>query len=190
MVIIKRYIGKIRKPLHWKGRKAFLRLAVLPALVATGLLLVVRTMIVTQYAMPCNRYDLDLLSGDRLVVNRLAYGWRTPLPAVFGKHEVGKRPVRKGDLVAFVSPIANRQVLVERVEALPGDTIDIAASASAGRENRRRFVVNSGYCRVGAYVIPQCNIIGRIIGITYSIDPQAPFYRCLRRERFLLKTDE
>ena len=83
MVTIKRYIGKIRKPLHWKGRKAFLRFAVLPALLAVALLLVVRMMVVTQYEMPYNRYDLDLLQGDRLAVNRLAYGWTTPLPRLF-----------------------------------------------------------------------------------------------------------
>ena len=113
MVTIKRYIGKIRKPLHWKGRKAFLRFAVLPALLAVALLLAVRMMVVTQYEMPYNRYDLDLLQGDRLAVNRLAYGWTTPLPRLFGEHHVGECLPKKGDLVAFASPAGNDQVLVD-----------------------------------------------------------------------------
>ena len=154
MVTIKRYIGKIRKPLHWKGRKAFLRFAVLPALLAVALLLVVRMMVVTQYEMPYNRYDLDLLQGDRLAVNRLAYGWTTPLPRLFGEHHV--------------------------VETLLRD----------GQEMVRRFVVCKGYGQFGNYIVPLRCIIGRVFGITYSVDPQAPFYRCLRRERFLLKTDD
>lgn len=134
MVTIKRYIGKIRKPLHWKGRKAFLRFAVLPALLAVALLLVVRMMVVTQYEMPYNRYDLDLLQGDRLAVNRLAYGWTTPLPRLFGEHHVGECLPKKGDLVAFASPAGNDQVLVERVEALPGDTVEVETLLRDGQE--------------------------------------------------------
>lgn len=190
MVTIKRYIGKIRKPLHWKGRKAFLRFAVLPALLAVALLLAVRMMVVTQYEMPYNRYDLDLLQGDRLAVNRLAYGWTTPLPRLFGEHHIGECLPKKGDLVAFASPAGNDQVLVERVEALPGDTVVVETLLRDGQEMVRRFVVCKGYGQFGNYIVPLHCVIGRVFGITYSVDPQAPFYRCFRRERFLLKTDD
>ena len=193
MVIIKRYIGKMRKPLHWKGRKAFVRFAILPALVAVSLLLAVRLMVVTQYEMPYNRFDLDLLAGDRLVVNRLAYGWKTPLPQWFGAHWLGKRLPKRGDVVVFACPWEGNQVLVERVEALPGDTIELPGSAAPNLSTEaaptRRYVITSEYCRLGAYVVPRACIIGRVFGITYSVNPEAPFYRCFRRERFLLKTD-
>ena len=175
MVTIKRYIGKIRKPLHWKGRKAFLRFAVLPALLAVALLLAVRMMVVTQYEMP---------------YNRLAYGWATPLPRLFGEHHVGECLPKKGDLVSFASPAGNDQVLVERVEALPGDTVVVETLLRDGQEMVRRFVVCKGYGQFGNYIVPLRCIIGRVFGITYSVDPQAPFYRCFRRERFLLKTDD
>lgn len=194
MVTIKRYFCKMRKPLLWKGRKAFLRFAVLPAVVAIGVLVCVRGMVVTQYEMPYNRFDLDLLEGDRVVVSRLSYGWRTPMPQLFGTHRIGACVPKRGDLVAF-SNGNGQQVLIERVVALAGDTIEIPSPEAdvtnvSEKAKSGRFIISKGFCQLGNYIVPTDNIIGRVFGITYSINSQQPFYRCLRRERFLLKCSD
>jgi signal peptidase I len=63
-----------------------------------------------------------LKTGDRLLVNKLAYGLRLP----FSSRVLGPRPPRRGDLVVF--PNRGRVAdapssLVKRVVGLPGDVI-------------------------------------------------------------------
>ena len=81
MVTIKRYIGKVKKPLHWRGRRHFLRNVVLPSVTAVLLLLAVRTLLLTQFSLSDNLPASGLLEGDRILVDRTAYGVRNPLPA-------------------------------------------------------------------------------------------------------------
>lgn len=179
MVTVKRYIGQFKKPLHWRGGRHFLRFVVMPAVVAVAVLLVVRSMLVTQYVIAVNRYDLELWAGDRVVVNRLAYGWRTPLPGVFGRHCVGQREPNRGDMVAFAAPDGSGRVLVERIVALPGDTV---------RGEQTGILPQLTYM-AGTHILGREQLIGRLVGITYSVDPDAPFYRCLRSGRFFVKVD-
>ena len=191
MVTIKRYIGKIRKPLHWKGRKAFLRFAVLPALLAVALLLAVRMMVVTQYEMPYNRYDLDLLQGDRLAVNRLAYGWATPLPRLFRRTPRWRSACRKR-VTSWLSPVRRATTRCSLSAWWPCRAIPSwwRLLLRDGREMVRRFVVCKGYGQFGNYIrAPALHHRPRLRHHLFR-GPQAPFYRCFRRERFLLKTDD
>jgi signal peptidase I len=63
--------------------------------------------------------------GDRLLVNRLAYGLRIP----FSDHIVRARPPRRGDVIVFPSEAAGGGAgagprwLVKRVLGLPGDVV-------------------------------------------------------------------
>jgi signal peptidase I len=61
--------------------------------------------------------------GDRVLVNRLAYG----LAAPFSKARLGKRPPRRGDLVVFrangLAGADGPQSVVKRVIGLPGDRV-------------------------------------------------------------------
>lgn len=186
MVTIKRYFGQFKKPLHWRGRGRFVRFAVLPAVVAVVVLMVVRSQLVTQYVVPANRYDLDLLTGDRVAVWRPAYGWRTPLPGLFGEHCVGRRDPARGDLVAFSAPDGSGTVLVERITGLPGDTVALPPDTAT---TPRRAILPPLTYSAGSHIVSHEQLVGRLVGITYSVDPDEPFYRCLRRGRFLLKAD-
>ncbi len=180
MVTIKRYFGKFKKPLHWRGTIHFLRYLVLPAFTAVGLMMAVRLLLVTQYAVEQNDYRYDLLCGDRVLVNRVAYGFKTPFPALFGHHCWGKKMPQKGDLAAFYTPGPAGQVAIDRITALPGDTVSCP----------NRGILPEDTYQAGEYIITHSALIGRLAGITYSVIPDAPFYRCLRRDRFLLKIDE
>jgi signal peptidase I len=62
--------------------------------------------------------------GDRLVVNKLAYGLRLP----FSHRALRAKPPRRGDLVVFPNPDRRRSAdepasIVKRVIGLPGDEI-------------------------------------------------------------------
>lgn len=80
--------------------------------------------------------------GDRLLVNKLAYGLRLP----FSKRVLRSRPPRRGDLIVFPSEgrdgsNAGPKALVKRVIGLPGDEIAFA----------------SGSPIINGWVVPSCD---------------------------------
>ena len=177
MVTIKRYIGKFKKPLHWRGGRRFLRYIVLPAVTAVLLMLVVRAMFLTQYAIRTDQPALDLMSGDRILVNRAAYGVRTPFERLFGPHCLWQRDPERGDLVVYTAGDGSGNILTDSISALPGDTI---TSPQRGILPPETYVA-------GGRIIGHDQLLGRIIVITYSLDPKAPLWHSLRPDRLLLK---
>lgn len=98
------------------------------SLLLTALLLVVavRGLFVTQYRVADS--GGGLCAGDRVLVNRLAYGLRVPGGLCGGRSHLGGRGAARGDYVAFLSPIpgdrnGGHPVCVARVLAVPGDTL-------------------------------------------------------------------
>ncbi len=86
--------------------------------------------------------------GDRLVVNKVAYGLRLP----FSHHALGAKPPRRGDLVVFPNPDRGRSPdepasLVKRVIGLPGDEISFVD----GSPVLNGWIVPS--CDVGSFLI-------------------------------------
>jgi signal peptidase I len=81
--------------------------------------------------------------GDRVLVNRVAYGFTLP----FAQAKAGKASVapHRGDLVVFSATLPGTaggpQRLVKRVLAIPGDTID-------GEE---------GFVRINGWRVPSCD---------------------------------
>lgn len=71
-----------------------------------------------------------LLKGDRLVVNKFAYGWSYvspsfhPLPFLRGR--IWGRLPERGDIV-IVTPHGSSEDYIKRVIGLPGDTIEVRA---------------------------------------------------------------
>jgi signal peptidase I len=90
-----------------------------------------------------------LLVGDRVLVDKLAYGFKLP----FTKTRIGATLPRRGDIIAFdaaVLPGENlpKQLLIKRVIGLPGDRIS---------SDRDRLVVNGSMvqvCDAGPFVSP------------------------------------
>jgi signal peptidase I len=106
-------IQPARRPLN--ARRLGIGLAVVVAVA-----FVMRSSVVATYRVTGPSMLPTLEVGDRLVVNRLAYGVRLP----FSKKYLGKRLPRRGDLVVLHSEAGTGPgTLVKRVVGLPGDVV-------------------------------------------------------------------
>jgi signal peptidase I len=102
--------------------RAALRFAVTLAVVVSAALLL-RGFVVELYFVSGPSMLPTLSPGDRLVVNKLAYGLKLP----FSQRRVGAKTPKRGDVIVFRTrelgrPGATRP-LVKRVVALPGDRV-------------------------------------------------------------------
>lgn len=77
------------------------------------------TTLVQAYVIPTGSMEGNLLIGDHILVDRLAYSDPGPL----GRRLVPYREVERGDIIAFVYPEDPRQTYVKRVIGVPGDRI-------------------------------------------------------------------
>jgi signal peptidase I len=78
--------------------------------------------------------------GDRVLVNRVAYGFTAPL----GRTKWGSAAPRRGDLVVFTATVPGSegpQRLVKRVLGVPGDQLD----------------ADDGLLRINGWAIPYCD---------------------------------
>jgi signal peptidase I len=90
--------------------------------VAVILALFIRTFAVQAFKIPTGSMEYNLLIGDHLLVNKLVYS-----PS-FGPIEdtiLGKKPIRRGDVVVFKFPEDPTRDFIKRVIALPGETVEI-----------------------------------------------------------------
>jgi signal peptidase I len=107
--------------------------------VAVILALFVRTFAIQAFKIPTASMEPNLLIGDHLFVNRLLFS-----PS-FGPLEdalLGKRAVRRGDVVVFRFPGNPDKDYVKRVIALPGESVEV---------REREVLVNGGPLDEGAY---------------------------------------
>ncbi len=82
---------------------------------------VFRTAIADWNPIPSGSMRPNLLEGDVVFVNRLAYDLKLPLTDVVLAH-LGEP--QRGDIVTFTSP-ADGKRLIKRLVALPGDTVEM-----------------------------------------------------------------
>ncbi len=92
----------------------------------------------------------SLLEGDHIMVNKWAYGLRTPLAGYFGYHRWQEKPVEKNDIIVFNNPVNNnpsiddREVFISRCIALPGDTL-LVDSAFSPFPKEKNHLLQSEY---------------------------------------------
>ena len=141
---------------HWRPPPAGARMAPArdgwrrPAVFALGLVAVVLVAawlhgtVFAIYRVVSPSMVPTLNVGDRVVVNRLAYGVRLP----FTNRVLRARPPRRGDIVVFSSDAAGTDVtpttprwLVKRIIGLPGDVVSF----------------QNGYPIVNGWVVPSCD---------------------------------
>src|SRR5438067_6548101 len=67
--------------------------------------------LVQAYVIPTGSMESNLLIGDHMLVDRLAYAD----PGIFGKSLLPYREIRRGDIVAFRYPLDPKQAYVKRV---------------------------------------------------------------------------
>jgi signal peptidase I len=102
---------------------------VLPAVLAVGFVLIVRTTVAEPYSVPTPSMVPTLLVGDQLVGAKYAYGYSKyslpigHVPGVAGRL-FGRAPER-GDVVVFRLPRDPSTTYVKRLIGLPGDRIQM-----------------------------------------------------------------
>jgi len=106
-------------PLRSRVRKLFAENKSL--LIFFALMMVFRSAVADWMLVPSGSMNPTLIEGDRILVNKAAYGWRIPFTTA--RLTQGDDPQR-GDIVIFPSP-EDGTTLVKRVIGLPGDTIQM-----------------------------------------------------------------
>ena len=94
----------------------------LPRLVAmVFLLFAARSTLADHYYVPSGSMEYTLMSGDRVLVDKRAYGLRVPFTGY--KLAEGAR-VTRGEVVIFDSPRDGTR-LIKRIIAVPGDRVEL-----------------------------------------------------------------
>jgi signal peptidase I len=84
--------------------------------------LLVRSSVVEAFWVPSGSMLPTIQIGDHLFVNKLAYGMHLPF---IGREITQWRPLHRGDIVVFRSPVDQRTDLIKRVIAVAGDSVEI-----------------------------------------------------------------
>jgi signal peptidase I len=99
------------------------------------LAIVLRSSFVQAYVIPSGSMEPTILVGDRIIVNKVAYGLRipdsiagVPLPGLSsGKYLIHLEPIHRGDIIVFTAPYDRSIDLIKRVIGVPGDRIQVIA---------------------------------------------------------------
>jgi signal peptidase I len=106
--------GLTSRPRSWLREGAAL-------LTFMGLVLTTRSSLADHYQVPTGSMIPTIQIGDRVVVNKLAYGLRLPFTDLRLVDFAGPRP---GDVAVLRSP-ENGDTLIKRVVAVPGDEVAV-----------------------------------------------------------------
>jgi signal peptidase I len=102
-------------------RHGRLREIVFIALMLVGIL-AGRSSLADHYVVPSGSMQHTLQPGDRVLVDKRAYGLRLPFTAIA---VIAGDPVERGDVVIFDSP-ADGTRLIKRIVAIGGDRVSLA----------------------------------------------------------------
>lgn len=92
-----------------------------PTVMAIVLLFAVRSSLADHYHVPTGSMEPTLMPGDRVMVNKMAYGIEIPFTDI---RVTDGDPVKPGEVVIFDSP-ADGKRLIKRVIAVSGDTVAV-----------------------------------------------------------------
>jgi signal peptidase I len=105
-----------------KFNRAWLRKEVAPILLALVLVTAARSSLADHYYVPSGSMENTLFAGDRVVVDKTAYGVRLPYTKLdlFGR----ARP-QPGEVAVFDSP-ADGTLLIKRIVAVGGQVVSVS----------------------------------------------------------------
>lgn len=86
------------------------------------LLLFGTTTLVQAFVIPTGSMEDNMLIGDHLLVDKLAFA----PPGALSKYLLPYTPVQRGDIIVFRYPVDIRQTFVKRVIGVPGDRIRLS----------------------------------------------------------------
>lgn len=104
---------------------SWLRRWVLPCALVALSILAFRSVVLDWNPVPSDSMRPAILPGDRIAVDKLAYGLRLPFSTIF---VVRWKTPGRGDIVVFLAPDAGPEPgrrLVKRVVGLPGDEVAV-----------------------------------------------------------------
>jgi signal peptidase I len=90
--------------------------------VAVVLALFVRTFVFQAFKIPTGSMENNLLVGDHLIVNKMAFA---PTLTSFERAILPERQIERGDVIVFKYPIQPDRDFIKRVIGLPGDTLEL-----------------------------------------------------------------
>ena len=110
----------------WREARDLMGSVLVALLVATAF----HTVLFQQFTIPSSSMEPTLLTGDYIVVSKMAYGWSRAslpfdLPLFSGR--IRGRDLARGDVVVFRLPRDPQQTWVKRVIGLPGDKVQVKA---------------------------------------------------------------
>jgi len=81
-----------------------------------------RSSLADHYYVPSGSMQYTLMDGDRVVVNKMAYGFRIPLTKI---DIFGSSTPDRGDIAVFDSPEDGKTRLIKRIVAIGGDKVSV-----------------------------------------------------------------
>jgi signal peptidase I len=103
-----------KKPTNWKSE--LVSLAIVLAAVTMA-----RSSLADHYYVPSGSMEYSLMPGDRVIVDKTAYGLRIPLTKI---DMFGSSTPARGDVAVFDSPRDGTR-LIKRIVAIGGDTVTL-----------------------------------------------------------------
>lgn len=156
-------------------------------------MMVIRYVGLTIYTIDGTGFEPVFKAGDRVMVNRWSYGLRVGgHSGIFPYGRIMRQSVERGDLVVFEDPTDTRQIIIGRCTALPGDTVcyeslPVAVPGLYDCADTNYYwmeALDSAHNTIG--FVGEEYIIGRVVNVVYSHDPQHPMWQGWRKERILL----
>lgn len=102
--------------------------------------LLCHTFLFSLFTVPQSDKEPVFLQGDRVLVDRRAYGLRVPFCCLFGYHRWGRGIPRNGDWAVFNNPLVQNgaqpdtsTLCLGRILACPGDTVWMGREGRVGR---------------------------------------------------------
>lgn len=99
----------------------FFRSEILPLLIILILVTAARSSLADHYHVPSGSMEYSLMPGDRVIVDKTAYGIRLPYTKI---DLIDRNDPAPGDVVIFDSPL-NGILLIKRVVAVAGDRVTL-----------------------------------------------------------------
>lgn len=110
---------KPRKPLPHRLWKHWVK----PILLAIAIVMPIRSSIADWNDVPTQSMEPTILVGDRILVNKLAYGLRVPFTHI---HAFSWSGPERGEIIVFNAPgKGGGERMVKRVIAIPGDRVSM-----------------------------------------------------------------
>lgn len=104
-----------------KFDRRWIKTEVIPFALMIVLLTAARSSVADHYFVPSGSMEYSLMPGDRVIVDKTAYGFRVPYTKI---DLTNARTPSRGEIAVFDSP-EDGKLLIKRIVAVGGDLVDL-----------------------------------------------------------------